>query len=208
VLILICVAISAAAQDGTSATAQPNEHSAVDTVKFLAGGGVSFIEHEAAHLVLDVVFDAHPYLKSIDFGGIPFFAVAHRPIPPRQEFAVSSAGFWTQEATSEWLLTRHPDVRRLHAPFEKGSFAFDVLTSAGYGVVAMLEAGPPERDTHGMAVSSGVDERVIGALVLAPALLDIYRYFNPESRWAVWSSRAVKMGAAALVLKRMSSPRQ
>ena len=121
---------------------------------------------------------------------------------------MSAGGFWTQEATSEWLLTRDPDFRSRHAPFEKGAFAFDLLTSAGYGVVAMFKAGPSERDTHGMAVSTGLDERAIGGLILAPALLDGYRYFNPESRWAVWASRAAKAASVALVLKRTSSPRQ
>jgi len=208
IALVLSAAISARAQDVTPPTAQPNEHPAVETVKFLSGGGVAFVEHEAAHVALDLIFEAHPYLKAIHFGGIPFFAVAHEPISPRREFVVSSGGFWTQEATSEWLLTRDPDFRRRHAPFEKGAFAFDLLTSAGYGVVAMFRAGPSERDTHGMAASVGVDERAIGALVLAPALLDGYRYFNPESRWAVWVSRAAKVASVALVLKRTSSPRQ
>jgi hypothetical protein len=199
------MAISADAQEVTPPTAQPNEHSVLDTVKFLAGAGGAFLEHEGGHLLFDAIFDAHPYVKSIHFGAIPFFAVAHEPISPRREFVVSSAGFWTQEATSEWLLTRRPNFRREHAPFEKGAFAFDILTSVGYGTVAMFKAGPVERDTHGIADSIGVDERAIGAIVMAPALLDAYRYFNPESRWARWTSRLVKLGSAALVLKQTSS---
>src|SRR5262249_43777781 len=127
---------------------------------------------------------------------------------PRREFVVSSAGFWTQIATSEWLLTKHPNLRGEREPFAKGAFAFDVLTSVGYGTVAMFKAGPLERDTRGMADSIGVDGRAIGAIVMAPALLDAYRYFNPEARWAVWTSRLVKIGSVALVLKRTSSDRQ
>jgi len=149
-----------------------------------------------------VVFDAQPYVKAVHFGPLPFFAITHRDeLSSRREFAVSSAGFWVQEGTNEWLLTRRPDLRREHAPFAKGVFAFNVLTSVGYGVVAFARAGPAERDTRGMASSIRMDERVIGAFVLVPALLDGYRYFNPESRWAKWTSRAVKIGSVLLVLR-------
>ena len=205
---MLGTAVSGAAQETAAPLPQPNEQRTAETVKFLAGGGVAFLEHEADHLLFDAIFDAHPYFKTIHFGAVPFFAVAHQPISPRREFVVSSAGFWTQMATSEWLLTTHPNLRGRHAPFEKGAFAFDVLTSVGYGTVAMFKAGPLERDTRGMADSIGVDERVVGAIVMAPALLDAYRYFNPESRWAVWTSRLVKIGSVALVLKRTSSDHQ
>lgn len=214
--LVLTFAISAGAQEISSSSSQPNEqqgvdpneHQGVDRVKFVTGAAVAFLEHEGDHVLFDVIFDAHPYLKSIRFGAIPFFAVAHDLLSPRREFIVSSAGFWTQEATSEWLLSRRPDFRHEHAPFETGAFAFDILTSVGYAAVAMVRAGPVERDTRSMAVAIGVDERVIGALVLTPALLDAYRYFSPETRWAAWTSRLVKLGSAALVLKQTSSPRQ
>jgi hypothetical protein len=35
----------------------------------------------------------------------------------------------------------------------------------------------------------------------ASAVLDAYRYFKPESRWAIWSSRAMKIGWVVLVPK-------
>ena len=79
---------------------------------------------------------------------------------------------------------------------------FNVLNSVGYGLVAFAKAGPFERDTRGMADSVGVSERGIGAMVMAPALLDAYRYFRPDSRWAKWASRAVKAGSVLLVVKR------
>jgi hypothetical protein len=122
-------------------------------------------------------------------------------LSPRREFVVSSAGFWVQEATNEWLLTRRPQLRHEHAPFAKGAFAFNVLTSVGYALVAFARAGPTERDTRGMASSIRVDEPWIGTVVVAPAVLDAYRYFNPESRWAKWTSRAVKIGSVLLVLR-------
>ena len=177
-------------------------------MEFVAGGAVAFVAHEAGHLLFDALFDAKPFVKAVRFGPFPFFAVSHEPVSPREEFVISSAGFWTQEATSEWLLTQRPDLRRAHAPFAKGVLAFDLLAAIGYGTVAMFEAGPPERDTRGMAASIGVDERVIGALVMAPAILDAYRYVRPGSRWAPWASRAVKIGSVLLVLKQTSSDRR
>lgn len=73
--------------------------------------------------------------------------------------------------------------------------------SAGYACVAFARAGPFERDTRGIAESIGVDERAIGALVLAPAVLDAIRYFKPEARWAKWDSRAAKVGSVLLVAR-------
>ena len=191
------------ARADTDQPAQQTEHRAADTGKFLAGAAVGFAEHEADHLLFDLLFDAQPFVKVVHFGPVPFFAIAHRSgLSPRREFVVSSAGFWTQEATSEWLLTRHPDLRHEHAPFVKGAFAFDLLTSIGYGMVAFARAGPFERDTRGMAASIRVDERAIGAIVIAPAILDAYRYFNPDARWAKWASRMVKVGSVLLVIRR------
>jgi len=193
----------AVAQDRGTPPAQQNEHRAADTVKFVTGAALAFAAHEGGHLVFDVAFDAAPRVKAVHFGPIPFFAVAHRVgLSPRREFTVSSAGFWVQEAGTEWLLTRRPALRREHAPLAKGMIAFNVLTSVGYGAVAFAEAGPFERDTRGMADSIHVSERAIGAVVMAPALLDAYRYFNPDSTWAKWTSRAVKVGSVLLVIRR------
>jgi len=207
--VILCVLVVAGiANDSRAAAAcadEPapqNEHRITDAMEFVAGAASAFAVHEAGHLVFDVIFDASPYLKSVHFGPLPFFAIAHeRALSPRREFAVSSAGFWTQQATSEWLLTRRPHLRDEHAPFAKGVFAFDVLTSVGYGIVAFARAGPVERDTRGIGAGVRIDERAIGAIVIAPALLDGYRYLNPDSRWARWASRAVKVGSVLLVVR-------
>jgi hypothetical protein len=106
-----------------------------------------------------------------------------------------------QDLSSEWLLTKQPSLRDVHAPVVKGVLAFNVLNSVGYAFVAFARAGPFERDTRGMASSIGVDERAIGALVLAPAVFDAIRYFKPEARWAKWASRAAKAGSVVLVVK-------
>jgi hypothetical protein len=46
-----------------------------------------------------------------------------------------------------------------------------------------------------------VDERLIGALILAPALLDAWRYFHPDARWAAWTSRGVKVGMVVMIVR-------
>jgi hypothetical protein len=195
----------AVAQPTPPAPGQPteqNDHHVADVVSFLAGGAFALGMHESGHLVFDAIFDAGPRLEHVQFGPIPFFAITHRAdMSPRREFTISSAGFWVQEGTNEWLLVTRPDLRHEHAPFVKGMFAFNVLTSIGYGTVAFARAGPFERDTRGMAGSIGVDERAIGFVVIAPAVLDAYRYFRPESTWAKWASRIVKVGGVVLVLK-------
>src|SRR5215203_1009246 len=161
-----------------------HEAPAVHAMRFVAGAGVALITHEAGHLIFDFLFEAEPRVTGVDFHGIPFFAITHRSdLSPRREFMVSSAGFLVQHVENEWLLGRRPNLRREHAPFVKGAFTFNILASAAYAGAAFAKTGPYERDTRGMASASRVDERVIGAMVLAPALLDAWRYFHPGSKW-------------------------
>ena len=169
--------------------------------KFLAGAAVGLVAHESAHLLLDAVFDAGPGLKKVSAGPIPFFAITHHPVSPVREFAISSAGFWVQHATSELILTHRPELRDQSAPFMKGVLAFNVLTSAGYSIAAFAQHGPDERDTRGMASSARLHEGWIGATILAPALLDAARYYRRDVRWLKWASRATKVGGALLIIR-------
>jgi hypothetical protein len=168
---------------------------------FLAGGATGLALHESGHVIADAAFGEKPGLKKVDFHGIPFFAITHRSgLPRRQEFTISSAGFWMQHAENEWLLSRSPPLRD-RGPFPKGLFTFNVVTSAVYAGAAFAKTGPVERDTRGMAESARVDERWIGALLLAPAALDAWRYFHPDAKWAAWSSRGVKVGMVLLIVR-------
>jgi hypothetical protein len=138
----------------------------------------------------------------VDFHGIPFFAITHRAgLSPRREFTISSAGFWVQHAENEWLLGRRPGLRHERAPLQKGMFAFNVLASAAYAGAAFARTGPGERDTRGIAAASRINERWVGAMVLAPALLDTWRYFHPNAKWAKWTSRGVKIGMVVMVVR-------
>jgi hypothetical protein len=153
-------------------------------------------------VAVDLAFGEKPGLRKVDFHGLPFFAVTHSSgLPPRHEFAISSAGFWVQNAENEWLLTRRPGLRHEGGPFTKGVFAFNVLASVAYAGAAFGKTGPVERDTRGMADSARVDERWIGTLVLAPAVLDAWRYFHPNAKWAAWTSRGVKIGMVVMVAR-------
>jgi hypothetical protein len=190
------------AQDTQLKQKPSNENRAASFAIFLGGAAVGLGAHEAGHLVFDGIFDAHPGVQKVSFHGIPFFAITHDAgLPPREEFTIDSAGFWVQHATNEIILTRHPDIRETGSPFVKGLFAFNVLASVAYSTAACFETGPAERDTRGMAESLRWKEPEIGALLLAPAVLDAIRYYRPGARWAVWLSRGVKIGMVLLVIR-------
>jgi hypothetical protein len=169
---------------------------------FLAGAAIGLAAHEGGHLLFDVAFDADPGVRRVDFHGIPFFAITHRnDLSPAKEFTISSAGFWVQHLGNEWVLTSRPRLRQQHAPLLKGIVAFNVLASGAYAGAAFFKTGPGERDTRGMADSLRLDERWIGLVILAPAVFDSWRYFRPDSKAAIWMSRAAKVGGVLLTVR-------
>jgi len=180
----------------SSVSAQTN-----DVARFFAGAALGLGFHESAHLVADEAFGAHPGVRKVSAGFIPFFAITHEPVTPTKEFIISSAGFWTQHIGSEITLSRHPHLREEHAPVLKGLLVFNVVTSVIYSGAAFSRRGPVERDTRGMALSAHVDEPWIGVTILAPAVLDAARYYRPNSRILRWASRATKVGGTLLLFK-------
>jgi len=195
-------AASTSAQQG-SGQADSSRGSATGRFgKVLLGGAAGLLLHESGHLVADWAFEEKVVVRKVDYKGIPFFALSHaNNLSPRRELVVSSAGFWSQYLYSEQILTHHPALRQERSPFRKGMLTFHVATSLMYSGAAFGKTGPVERDTRGIAESLKINERWLGALILAPALLDTYRYFHPGARWAAWTSRGVKMGSVALILK-------
>lgn len=191
------------AQDAPPPSVTQNGSStAASTGLFLLGGATAFGAHEGGHLLFDAIFDSHPRLKKVSFSGIPFFAITHDSgLSDRQEFVIDSAGFWVQEGTNEWLLRKHPDLRYQHQPYLKGVFAFNVLASVAYAGAAFARTGPAERDTRGMAEALHWKEPYVGLLILAPAILDAVRYYQPHAKWAAWGSRGAKITGVLLVLK-------
>jgi hypothetical protein len=204
-IVLFFLTISAAPSFAqTEDPPQPGDSTSTgkQVVLFLTGAATGLAAHEAAHVIADVAYGEKPGLKKVDFHGLPFFAITHRSgRAANEEFVISSAGFWMQQAGNEWLLSKRPKLKSEPAPFTKGYFAFNVLASVVYAGAAFAKTGPEERDTRGMAASSRLDERWIGAMVLAPALLDAWRYYHPGSKWATWSSRGVKIGMVVMVAR-------
>ncbi len=194
---VLVVALALCAAQPTTASAQ----NLADAAKLIGGAAVGLALHESAHVVADFASGVSPGIKKVTFGPLPFFAITHGSVSPGREFVISSAGFWMQEAVNEILLTSHPELRQEHAPWLKGLFAFNILTSVAYSGAAFAGVGPNERDTRGMAVSANVAEPVIGAVILAPAVLDTLRYAGLRNSWVVWGSRAAKIGGALLVVK-------
>ena len=188
----------------SDAPAQPPDSPSTgkQVVLFLTGAASGLGAHEAGHVIADLAYGEQPGLKKVNFHGIPFFAITHRSgRASNEEFVISSAGFWMQNAGNEWLLSKRPQLKSEQAPFAKGYFAFNVLASVAYAGAAFAKTGPVERDTRGMAAASRLDERWIGAMVLAPAVLDAWRFYHPGSKWATWSSRGVKIGMVLMVAR-------
>ena len=189
---LVFLAVAVADVAAQSAAAGPRPQRLRSAALFLGGAATALGAHEAGHLAFDLLFDARPGIDAVDFHGIPFFAITHRAgLSPRRELTISSAGFWVQHGGSEWLLTRRPRLRHERGAFAKGALAFNVLTSAAYAGAAFARTGPPERDTRGIAASAGIGEPWVGALILGPAILDTWRYFDPDANWVAWISRAL-----------------
>ena len=186
--------------DPSSTTSEHRTASAVG--QFLTGAAAGLAAHESGHLLFDGIFDAHPGIKKVSFHGLPFFAITHDAgLSPRREFVIDSAGFWVQEATNELILERRPNLRRERAPFVKGVFAFNVVSSVTYAGAAFARTGPAERDTRGMADSLRWKEPFVGVLILIPAVLDVVRFYHPDARWAAWGSRAAKIGGVVLIAR-------
>jgi hypothetical protein len=202
---LIATAGAAHAQTPQPADPPPKKthpSAVTNTLLFLGGAAAGLGIHETGHVIFSATFDANPRVEPLHYGVIPFFKIEHDPVTRRQEFVISSAGFWMQYVDSEWILTARPDLRHEHQPFLKGMLAFDLAASTMYSIAAFGQFGPLERDTRGMAVSLGKDgwpEPVVGVIVLAPAALDGYRYLHPDSRWAKWASRGAKIASVVLV---------
>jgi hypothetical protein len=200
---LVGTAELAAAQPDVQQMPSTSEKSTTASVlEFLGGGAVGLAAHESGHLLFDAIFDAHPGITPVSFHGIPFFAIVHdNGLTPRKEFIIDSAGFWVQEGTDEWILSQRPNLRHESAPFTKGVVAFNVLASFAYAGAAFARTGPFERDTRGMADALGWKEPYVGLLILAPAVLDMVRYYHPDARWAAWGSRGAKIFSVVLVFK-------
>ena len=170
--------------------------------EFFKGAFTGFLGHECGHLIANTTLNTNFHLKGVNFAVIPFFTIEPgRELSPREHYITASAGFNAQHIINEWLLVRHPDLREEDKPFLKGLGAFNFWLTAGYAATAFAGYGPGERDTRGMAESLGWSEESIGVLILAPTLLDAYRYKHPKAKWAKHASRITKLLIIGLALE-------
>jgi hypothetical protein len=203
--LVVCVLAAAAGPARAQAAADPppSESRVRASLLFLAGAITGLGAHESGHIITGLAFGAHPRARRLDYGPIPFFSIQHDTVSRRKEFVIASAGFWFQHAGSEWVLTKRPNLARERAPFLKGVLAFNLAASVVYSAAAFGRFGPPESDTRSMAASlghDGVGEPAIGVLILVPAALDGYRYLKPDSKWAAWTSRGMKVVGVVLTM--------
>lgn len=192
---------AAKAEEATPAPEAPSEKPAPrkdgpwagDAGEFLKGAALGFLGHETGHLLANLAVGSDPYLKRVDFAFIPFFTIQpDHLLTPREHYLTASAGFGAQFLLNEWLLEKHPNLAYEDEPFLKGLAAFNFWLGVGYALDGFTGYGPDERDTKGMADALGWSESTVGALVLAPTLLDAYRYHHPGCRWARDVSRGLK----------------
>lgn len=169
--------------------------------KFFTGAFVGFLGHESGHLIANYAMDTDPYLKSVNYGPIPFFTIEPgRPLTHREHYITASAGFNAENIIDEFILIKHPNLNAEDKPFLKGIVTFNFWLNVGYAATAFAGTGPDERDTKGMADALGWNERWVGAMILVPTALDTYRYKHPDSKWAATASRASKLAMIALTL--------
>jgi hypothetical protein len=176
------------------AKSRPKGMWAGDAGKFFAGAFTGLIGHEGGHYIANAAVGSKPYLKSVNYGPIPFFTIEpQQRLSRRDHFITASAGFNAQHIINEAVLTKHPRLIEEDEPFLKGLVTFNFWLTVGYAATAFAGTGPAERDTRGMADALGVNEPWVGAMILVPTALDTYRYKHPDAKWARTASRISKL---------------
>ncbi len=167
---------------------------------FALGALSGFVSHELGHVIADLAYGKSISFVRTDLGPFPFFAI--QPccnLTGQQQYVVASMGFNVQSLSSELVLWLAPKMRSQRRAFLKGILVLDVGLSLGYGITALAGIGPPQSDVNTMARGLQIPTWPIGIWLIVPALLDIYRYLVPGSRWAPWLSlqgKAFNLGLA------------
>jgi hypothetical protein len=168
-------------------------HHFSDYAWFALGAASAFVGHEMGHMMMDAFQGKSVKFVRVSLGPIPFFAI--QPccnLTHAQEYQIASAGFVVGDVSSELILQIAPRIRSRRHAFLKGALMFDILLAAGYAITGFAGIGPAQSDVNTMARGAQVPQWEIGALLIAPAALDMYRYFVPRSIWAPWTSISAK----------------
>lgn len=161
----------------------------------LLGALTGFVSHEGGHLILDGFLRAHPRIRAVHLGPLPFFAIEPQIVESDRElYAISMAGFFMQNAYAEAILQRNPHMIDDHRPFLEGMMLFHVALSLCYAITGFANAGPDQSDVNSMARASGIPRWGIGLLVLLPAVFDTVRYFaSTDRKWAEWGGITTRL---------------
>ncbi|HEY7957217.1 MAG: hypothetical protein ACHQ17_08045 [Polyangia bacterium] len=165
-----------------------------DYAWFVLGALSGFVAHELGHVVTDLAYGKSISFQPTHLGPIPFFAI--EPccnLTHEQEYVVASMGFNVQSLSSELILWLQPHLRSHRRAYLKGILVLDIGLSLGYGITAFAGIGPPQSDVNTMARGLQIPSWPIGLWLVVPAMVDVYRYLVPGSRWAPWLSLQAKM---------------
>lgn len=175
---------------------------------WLALGATSgFVGHELGHVIADVQTFHHPTFHGTKTGPFYFFAIQPccGTLSNAEEYFIASAGLTVNNVASEIILQTLPDIRSRHSPFLKGVLLVDVGLSVGYAISGFVQSArpqgfPAQSDVGSMSRALGAQPWQVGLMVLAPAVVDTYRYFFPHSYWAPWVSLESKLLMTGVVL--------
>jgi hypothetical protein len=173
----------------------------------ILGAASGFVGHELGHVVADLMTGHHPTFHTTKTGPFYFFAIqpccGH--LSNGELYFIASAGLTVNNLSSELILDIGPKLRSHHNPYLKGVLLVDIGLELGYAISGFLEskypnAIPAQSDVGSMARALGARPWQVGLTVMAPAVVDIYRYFVPSSAWAPWVSIESKLFMTGIVL--------
>jgi len=196
VLTLVMTAIVAlATPNGALAQRDANYRRGGDYGLLLAGIATGFVSHEGGHLLLDGFLRAHPRIRGVRLGPLPFFAIEPQIVESDRElYAISMMGFFMQNAYAEAILQRNPHLIDNHRPFLEGMMLFHVALSLSYAITGFANAGPAQSDVNSMARAARIPPWSVGLMVLLPALFDTVRYFaSTDRKWAEWTGISTRL---------------
>jgi len=157
------------------------------------GGASSFLIHETGHLITGKRFGSNATLY---FPPGKVTVKYTNPPTNRQQFEFSAAGFAAQAGYNELLLTINENYENRHLNcLAAGAVTTALIETIFYG---LLSKNHPERnDLLNMSQYSGINEGELRAMIGLKFAVDLYRYMNPESRWALTISRGTSLAVLA-----------
>jgi hypothetical protein len=173
-----------------------------DWAWFLLGAGAGYAAHEMGHMFTDLMLGKRVDFVETHLGPFPFFAIQPCCNLSNQElYVIASAGFLTQDVSSELILWISPRIRSQRHAFLKGVLALDIGLSLGYAISGFLPNRyvPAQSDVASMSRALGVPPWQVGLMLLVPAMVDTYRYLVPNSVWAPYvgvQSKLLMLGAS------------